>query len=456
MKSLYIFRRDYRLIDNKGLIEACKKSDKVLCAFIFTPEQIKNNEYFSNASFQFLLESLKELDEELGKLKTRLVLVIEDNIKGLKKIREKFKYDEIYFNEDYTPYAIRRDNEIEKFCNKEKIKCNKVHDYLLAPMGTFLKKDKTYYGVYGAFRKITKNVKIEKVEEYKFSEKNFTDIDNINKFDDLEKYYKKNDKLLINGGRKRALKILDNINNYSSYENNRDKLEYNTTHLSAYIKFGCISIREVYHKFLDKYGEDFGIIGQLFWREFYFYIVFYNPKVLEGKSLKEKYDNINWENNEKFIEAWKEGKTGYPVVDAAMRQLNTENYQHNRGRLITSAILIKILHCDWRIGEKYFAQNLVDYDPAVNNGNWQWSSGSGADSQPYLRIFNPWIQSKKFDLNCEYIKKWIPELKSVPNKEIHEWDKHYNKYKNINYPGPINNYTEARQKTLEMYKKGIY
>ena len=458
MKSLFIFRRDYRIIDNKGLIEACKNSDEILCVFIFTPEQIKSNEFFSDASFQFLIESLKELDEEIKKkLESNLYIIYDNNVKALKKIKKDFDFDVIYFNEDYTPYAKKRDKEIENYCKKENVEVIKVEDYLLAPMGTFLKKDNTYYGVYGAFRKLTKGYKVDKVDDYKCIKSKFVKINSPKKLEDFNTFYVKNDNLLIKGGRSNALKVLENVDAFSGYETHRDILDYNTTHLSAYIKFGCVSIREVYHAFKDKYGENFGIIGQLYWREFYFYILNYNPRLLDdGISLKEKYDKIKWKNNPKFIEAWKQGKTGYPAVDAAMRQLNTEGYQHNRGRLITSAILIKILHCDWRIGEKYFAQKLVDYDPAVNNGNWQWSSGSGADSQPYLRIFNPWTQSKKFDLNCVYIKKWIPELKDVPNKEIHEWDMHYHKYKDIGYNGPINNYSEARKETLEMYKKGIY
>ena len=139
-----------------------------------------------------------------------------------------------------------------------------------------------------------------------------------------------------------------------------------------------------------------------------------------------------------------------------MRQLNTIGFMHNRGRLITSAILIKILKCDWRIGEKYFAQQLIDYDPLVNNGNWQWSSGSGADSQPYFRIFNPWTQSKKFDPDCIYIKQWVPELKDIPCKEIHEWYKYCGDHPTVSYPSPINNYEEAREEIKEIYKKGIY
>jgi deoxyribodipyrimidine photo-lyase len=181
------------------------------------------------------------------------------------------------------------------------------------------------------------------------------------------------------------------------------------------------------------------------------------PKVLEQKSLKEQYDKIKWENNPKIFEAWKNGNTGFPGVDAGMREMNETGFMHNRARLITSGILIKILNCDWRLGEKYFATQLVDYDPSVNNGNWQWSSGSGADSQPYFRILSPWKQVQDNDPNCEYIKKWIPELNDVPNKDIINWGKYYEKYKNkVKYPKPIVDYDIMRKEIVEVYKKGLY
>ena len=456
MKSIFIFRRDFRIYDNKGLIECCENSDEILLLFIFTPEQVKNNEYFSNNSFQFLIESLQELEEELISNKIKLHYYFDDNVKALKKIKDNFKYDKVYVNQDFTPYSVKRENEIEKYLEKEKKELILIQDYLLADIGTFCKKDGGAYEVYGAFRKNSKQFTIEKENsKFNINKFKFISIQDELKLNDLDKYYEKNPKKMINGGRKNALKILKKATDFSAYEEYRDQLDYETTHLSAYIKYGNLSIREVYHKFSSKFGDDFGIINQLFWREFYFYIGYYNPRVLEGKSLKLKYDKIKWVNNPKFIQAWKDGKTGFPVVDAAMRQLNTICYMHNRGRLIVSSLLIKILQCDWRIGEKYFAQNLTDYDPLVNNGNWQWGSGSGADSQPYFRIFNPWTQSKKFDPNCVYIKKWLPELKSVSNKEIHQWDKFCKNFKNTKYPCPITSYEIARKEIQEKYKEAL-
>lgn len=454
MKSLFIFRRDYRIQDNHGLIKAFKDSTKVVCVFIFTPEQVSKNEYFSSNAFQFIIESLKELDEDL---QGKLHIEFQENEKALKKIYKEYTFDAVYFNEDYTPYARKRDREIEVYCENNNIKCVKVQDYLLAPIGTFLKKDETCYEVYTPFQRNAKKFPVEKVNHYKIDKNKLISIKKHLDFDDLSKYYDINPYLLVKGGRKKALQILSHLASFSNYDQCRNILDYSTTHLSAYIKFGCVSIREVYYKFEKKFGIDFGIINQLYWREFYFYLIYYFPRILEkGEAMKLKYDKIKWINKPSFIKAWKDGRTGYPVVDAAMNQINTEGFMHNRGRLIVSAILIKILQCDWRIGEMYFAQNLVDYDPSVNNGNWQWGSSSGADSQPYFRIFNPWTQSKKFDPNCIYIKKWLPQLKDIPSKEIHQWDKYYFKYKNIDYIGPITSYEKARKETLEMYKKALY
>ena len=173
--------------------------------------------------------------------------------------------------------------------------------------------------------------------------------------------------------------------------------------------------------------------------------------LFDSDTLKPKYDNIKWANNLHKFNSWCKGQTGYPIVDSCMTQLNTTGYMHNRGRLIVASFLIKNLHVDWRYGEKYFAQNLVDFDVLVNQGNWQWVAGCGADSMPYFRVFNPWIQSAKFDKDAEYIKKWLPELKNIENKHLHNWDKYNNLYKSIYYK-PIVDYTISKKEGLELYK----
>jgi deoxyribodipyrimidine photo-lyase len=458
-RSIFIFRRDFRLYDNVSFIECYKNSDIVIPIFIFTPEQIdkKLNPYFSNNGFQFMIESLEELNQELkDKYNSKIHYFNGDNVDILKKIYKEFQYTNIYFNKDYTLYAQERDNKIKDYCEKKNILLNVYEDYLLNPIGTYLKEDGTPYEVYGPFKKNARKIKVPKPSNFQFDPKQnkFGKIKStLNPESSLLKEINPN--LLVYGGRENALKILKNMRKFSFYANERNNLIQPTTLLSAYIKFGCVSIREVYQTVVQLFGIEHGIIDQLYWREFYFYLAFYIPRVLQGKSLKEKYDGIQWENNPKNIEAWMKGETGFPAVDAGMRQLNSTGYMHNRARLITSGILIKILNVDWRIGEKYFATQLIDYDPCVNNGNWQWSSGSGADSQPYFRILSPWKQAKDNDPDCEYIKKWIPELRDIPVKDILNWDKTSSKYKSIKYPSPIVDYEKMRKDIMDVYKTGF-
>jgi deoxyribodipyrimidine photo-lyase len=351
-------------------------------------------------------------------------------------------------------YAKQRDKEIREWIppNGGKVTVFSFEDYLLKPMGTFIKKDGTPYKVYTPFMKEVRKANIEKPFYIPFS-KTFSKKKGLWKvsLSSLSLSQKE-----VEGGREKALAILDHISTFENYKDKRDLFSYATTGLSAYIKYGCVSIREVYHTIQKKLGKNHGLLQQLIWREFYYYLGYYFPHVLEGHSMKEKYDSIPWENNKKVIDAWCQGKTGFPIVDACMRELNQNGKMHNRGRLITSAVLIKILDVDWRIGEKYFAQHLIDYDPLVNNGNWQWASGSGADSQPYFRIFNPWNQTLNYDPQCEYIKKWIPELKDVSIRDILHWDTVSSKNKSSIYPHPIVDYKTQRNKTLQKYKKYLY
>ena len=225
-----------------------------------------------------------------------------------------------------------------------------------------------------------------------------------------------------------------------------------TTHLSAYIKFGCVSIREVYHLFKNKFGIEHGLIRELIWREFFAHVLYAYPEVV-GQSYQPKYRNLEWENKKDYFNKWKRGETGVPLVDACMREMNSTGYMHNRGRMTVASFLIKSLLIDWRWGEKYFATQLTDYDLASNNGNWQGISGTGVDMKPYFRDMNPWLQSKKFDNDTSYIKKWVPELQSVKPSDIHEWHTSYKKYTDVKYPQPIVDYFKRKDKMISMYKK---
>lgn len=444
MNSIFIFRRDFRIKDNIGLLKCYKKSKNIYPIFIFTPEQIATNNYKSDNAVQFMIESLNDLNDNLD---NKLNIFYGNHIDVLKSLKKDLNINSIFTNTDYTPYSINRDNELEDFCNQENINFEKSDDICLFSPGS-MKEFKIFtpyyrYMLKQKLPKITKKIKkdkFEKIKENKYM---------IN-FKDTKKYYEYNDKLNVNGGRKKGKKIMNNIKNFEKYDITRDILDLKTTYLSGYLKFGCLSIREVSHKIIKELGLEHPLFRQIIWREFHYQLEYYN-KDRFGKNMMEKYDNIKWEKNS-LLQKWKDGETGYPVVDAGMRQMNKTGFMHNRCRMITASFLCKTLGIDWREGEKYFAQKLLDYDVYVNNSNWQNISSTGYGSSPYFRIFNPWTQSIKFDKDCKYIKQWLPELKNIDNLDIHRWDEMYKKYPFSKYPKPIINYKESREKILNMYK----
>ena len=359
--TIFIFRRDIRLYDNTGLNYATNNLENVISIFIFTPEQITDkNKFKSNNAIQFMIESLKDLDEDLKKYKSKLHIFQGDNIKVLKKISKEIEIENIVFNMDYTPYAIKRDKEIETFCKKENINCVKIEDYLLDKVGTFLKKNGEPYTVYTPFKNNFLKFKINKPDRSR--PKNLTKV-KLNEDGYIK--YEINKNILVNGGREFGLKQLNKIKHLKKYNDTRNTVSLSTSLLSAYIKFGCISIREVYWKMVEELGKNNGLVAQLIWREFYFYIAYYFPFVLKGKNYIEKYDKVKWTTAKTNFNKWTKGQTGYPIVDAGMIELNTTGYMHNRSRLITSNFLNRMLGYHWTIGEKYFATQLTDYDQLV-------------------------------------------------------------------------------------------
>ena len=474
--NLFIFRRDLRIQDNTTLIKMFQElKEKIIVAFIFTPEQInqKKNNYFSHNSVQFMIESLHDLADEIKEYGGELYLFHDDNLDVIKKIHSQVKLENIGFNMDYTPYAKKRDKEIEDWAKDKDIKIFKEEDYILHPLldgSTMNQTSKQAYKVFTPFRNyLLKNFKVR--EPNRFKSFDFKKEDKLKKISsymaekEIDKFYDENKDINVHGGRKNGLKILANIKKFDDYSKERDTLTYKTTFLGAHNHFSTVSIREVYHKIKDTLGKSSGIINELYWRDFYANITYFFPQVLKGqisgenKSFKEEYDDIKWSYNKKDFEKWTKGETGYPIIDAAMKQLNTTGFQHNRCRMITSSFLIKDLHLDWRMGEQYFAQKLVDYDPMNNSGGWLWSSGGGTDAQPWMRIFNPWTQAEKFDPDCDYIKKWLPELERIPSDDLLNWFKPeiHEKWlkEGIKYFKPMVNHDDERIETLKRYKKAL-
>ena len=454
--GLFIFRRDFRVIDNIGLNLANSKCKHIYPIFIFTPEQVTGaNKFKSDNAVQFMIESLQDLSSQINKMGGHLMCFYGHNDSIVSYLIKTLDIDLVCFNADYSPYAIQRELGIIKICDKMNVAVEYGEDYYLHPPGTIRNGSGDTYQKFTPFYQASLKKKVESpasLRKIHFSSTNKHLQNSISLTQALNKFTKINPNILVHGGRRDAIKQLKNAaKNIKNYSRTHNELTHPTSQLSAYIKFGCISIREVYKTFYSKH--DF--IRQLFWRDFYANILYSFPHVL-GSAMKPNYNKVRWHHNTSWFNKWCKGETGYPVVDAGMRELLETGYMHNRARLITSSFLVKTLLIDWQQGEKHFATNLTDYDPASNNGNWQWTASSGADSQPYFRIFNPWEQSKNFDPDCEYVKKWIPELKDVPNKDILNWEETYSQYKTIKYPKPIVDYKKQKELALKMYAAAFH
>ena len=407
---IFLFRRDFRIHDNLAfnrLVAECGSgSGSISPMFIFNPAQIyaKNNPYFSNNCVQFMIESLDDLDKHIH------VNYYESgggghgsgDIDVFVELSKKYKIKTIAYNKDYSPFAIKRDGIIEEWASEHGIRIITEEDYTLYPMGAIRNNKDEPYKVFTPFYKKSLAIKVKPVSSNVL---NLNVIKHIKRFD-KHRYYEPNDDIAVRGGRDKALERFKKI--MTDYAKTRDYPAMDkTTRLSAYIKFGCVSIREVYYN----YKNVKELQRELLWREFYANILYYFPHVL-GNAFKEQYDNVKWTNNKEWFKRWCQGKTGYAMVDAGMAQLNKTGWMHNRLRMITAMFLTKDLLIDWRWGEKYFATKLVDYDPASNNGGWQWSASTGTDSQPYFRIFNPDLQLKRYDKDYEYIRTWIPAFET--------------------------------------------
>lgn len=450
--GLFIFHRDLRLEDNMGLNKALEECAAVIPCFIFDPIQVSNrNEYKSDNAIQFMITSLKELAQHLKKKKGSLYLFHGDTKKIVKKLFKDVSINAVYSNHDYTPFSLKRDEAIKKLCIQHEIDYIQTSDALLTQPNEVVTTSGTPYQVFTPFFKKARRRKIPQPVTKKGPHFYTKKIPGSAKNSTYKKILKKENKdILVKGGRKEALNILKKLSDFKDYTKTRDYPAIPTTHLSAHNKFGTVSIREVFHAIQDTLGSTHSLIQQLFWRDFFYHVAYNSPFVF-GQAYHKKFNKLKWDTNKKAFKAWCEGKTGFPIVDAGMRQLNTIGWMHNRTRMIVGSFLTKDLHITWLWGEKYFAQNLVDYDPCVNNGNWQWTASTGCDAQPYFRIFNPWTQQKKFDPECIYIKEWIPELKNIDNKTIHSWYKSTEAIKN--YPKPIVDHDKERKIALQRYRK---
>ncbi|MFX0077699.1 MAG: cryptochrome/photolyase family protein [Candidatus Hermodarchaeota archaeon] len=452
--SLFIFRRDLRLEDNLGLINALTNSSEVIPCFFFDHRLLSTKRQHHNA-IQFMVEALKDLDDQLTQKKGQLFCFSDLPEKKVPSLISSLHIEAIFVNRDYTPFSQRRDSRLRKICDQAGVDFHQFADSLLNEPEMVHKSNNEPYKVFTPFFQKAKQIPIasSRVNPHQnysspkiLQKKVLTSI--------LKKIqFQTNERLLFQGNRSSCLRILEDLSPFRDYETKRDlPFEHGTTQLSPYLKFGLCSIREVHTAVSYQLGATHPLIRQLYWRDFYTHIAFHYSYVFK-RAFKARYENLQWNKSKTLFQAWCEGKTGFPIVDAGMRQLNTTGWMHNRVRMIVASFLTKDLHIDWRWGERYFAKHLVDYDPAVNNGNWQWAASTGVDAQPYFRIFNPWRQQEKYDSNCEYIKQWIPELSQVEPKIIHRWFKPTKWDSQLNYPKPLVDHKNESQYSKELFAR---
>jgi deoxyribodipyrimidine photo-lyase len=448
-RSLFLFRRDLRISDNTALHAALQASDEVIVGFIINPMQVgAENPYRSIPAIQFMQQSLLDLQEQIRKSGGFLHLWYGEPVTLVKKLCAHCEIEALFINADYTPYSKVRDAKLEEVCTASKVVFHLFHDVLLLPPGTVVNKKGAPYKQFSAFYRAAQSLPIATPIKAPHTMP-FIRRDEIPLYV-IEDLIHSPHMLHSQGGSRVAERILHTIERWSDYSHTRDLPAQSTTGLSAHLKFGTISVRRVYWTLVKHFGVEHALVRQLFWRDFFTYIAFFFPHVF-GHACNDTYDELVWSNNLTHFKAWCTGTTGFPIVDAGMRELVTTGYMHNRVRMITASFLVKDLHIDWRWGEQFFAQNLIDYDPAVNNGNWQWVASTGCDAQPFFRIMNPWLQQKKFDRQATYIKRWLPELSNIPVADVHTW--YRVKKKRNGYPAPLVDHSIEARIARNLYKR---
>ena len=422
-------RRDLRLDDNAALYHALKAKNPVLLVFIFDKNILDKLENKADARVDFIHQQLTKIDEELTNKGSSLLVKHDTAENAWKEIVKNFAVEEVFTNHDYEPYAKQRDEEIEALLKQNNIALHTFKDQVIFEKDEVKKADGTPYTVFTPYYKqwqaklnafYLKSYPTKKYLKnlYQVASFPFPSLNDIG--------FEKSDVKFP------SISFAEKLN---GYEKNRDFPAKNaTTHLGLHLRFGTISIRKVASEALAQKADKW--ISELAWREFYMMILWHFPHTINA-AFKPAYNQIQWRNNEKEFELWCKGETGYPLVDAGMRELNETGFMHNRVRMVVASFLCKHLLIDWRWGEAYFAEKLLDYEQASNVGGWQWACGSGNDAAPYFRVFNPELQLKKFDPKMEYVFKWAPE------------------YKKAIAPMPIVNHEFARKRVLEAYKKAL-
>ena len=429
--NIFWFRRDLRLHDNAGLYYALKDKNPVLCLFIFDRAILDKLEDKDDARVTFIYQTIEKLDSDLKKHDSSLLVKYDDANEAWDSIITEYTIETVYTNHDYEPYARKRDEAIEAKLKTHHIGFRTFKDQLIFEKSEVVKDDGLPYTVYTPYKnKWYQNLSTFYLQSYpteKYLE-NFYEHPGFAIPSLKSMGFEKSDMEFPNQDYEGVIK---------DYAATRDfpAIHKGTSHIGLHLRFGTVSIRDLAHK--ANSHQDKTWLNELIWREFYMMILYHFPHTSE-RAFRPEYDRIKWINDEKHFKAWCNRETGFPLVDAGMRELNATGYMHNRLRMVVASFLSKDLLIDWRWGEHYFARKLVDYEMASNIGGWQWAAGCGTDAAPYFRIFNPDSQLKKFDPELNYIKKWVPEYADSSK-----------------YPKPIIDHAFARVRCLTAFKKAL-
>jgi deoxyribodipyrimidine photo-lyase len=423
--NIFWFRRDLRLADNVGFYQALRRELPVLPLFIFDRNILGLLHDKRDPRVTFIHKTLTLMNEELKNLNTRIEVKFGNPEDIFKKLTETFNIDTVFTNHDYENYALNRDKKIEDLLAKENICFKAYKDQVIFEKDQILNNHGAPYTVYTPYSKrwreklTTSDIAPHPSEKLleKLLKLHPEEIPTLTEIG----FSRSEIPIPLNEIRPDVISKYDEKRNFPGVEG--------TSKLGIHLRFGTVSIRQAVREAIELNDV---WLSELIWREFFMMILWHFPHVV-NQPFKEKYEAIPWSDNQKYFERWCQGETGYPIVDAGMRELNHTGYMHNRVRMITAGFLTKHLLIDWRMGEKYFARKLLDYELASNNGNWQWAAGCGVDAAPYFRIFNPYTQTEKFDPDHDYIKRWVPE------------------YLSDTYPGPMVEHKFARERALHVY-----
>ena len=470
MKNLVWFRRDLRVEDNSALHAAASEAtDGVVAIFAITPQQWKQHDD-APCKVQFWLANVKALSQSLAKLNIPLLILKSDTFADLPKkivaLANKHDCGSLFFNREYEVNEQWRDDQVAATCDTAGITVQRFHDRVIIPPREISTKEGRYYCVFTPYRKVWDTKLLDAVEVLPAPKKQKTLAIEPDTVPTNIKGFKLSADIdtLWPGGEQEAERRLSNFAEHiAQYSTGRDLPALDgTSTLSGYLAAGVISPRQCAAMALEVSGGQINNdhegarvwVSELAWRDFYSHVMVGFPRVSMHRPFKAKTEAIQWRDNQNDLRAWQEGRTGYPMVDAGMRQLNQTGWMHNRLRMVTAMFLTKHLLIDWRLGERYFMENLIDGDLAANNGGWQWSASTGTDSVPYFRIFNPFSQSKRFDSQGQYIKRMCPELEEVPAKALHDGTKLTKAISefDVDYPSYVVDYKAGRERALAAFK----